>query len=60
MQILRNIQKLFLNSEVDAIVGELQSGDPDWNYVAVKAPDDNGFAFIEIYDETNDFVGHYS
>lgn len=58
---VRNIKKMFHNQEVDAIAEAMQADDPEWTYKAVKAPEGTkGFAFIEIYDEDGEFVGHAS
>ena len=61
MSLIKNIKKMFHNHEVDEITSALQAEDPEWTYKAVKAPENTkGFAYIEIYDENQEFIGFAS
>jgi len=52
--------KLFLLSEIAAAVEALQTGDPDWKYVAINADGSEGpYASIKIFDEDGELVGFF-
>lgn len=58
MKILDNVYKLYTPEKANQIAAEMTAEDCDgWKYTANHDPTGQGFSFVEIYDETGEFVG---
>jgi hypothetical protein len=48
-------KSLFLPEKAERIAKMMKENDPEWDYVVVH--NENGFSFIEVYDEENYLIG---
>lgn len=52
--------KLFKPEKALQIAKELKTSDPDWDYRVKHDPKGKGYSFIEIYDESGEFIGTFN
>jgi len=55
-KLLDTTEKLFTKEKADQVAKEMNESD-DWTYIPNHDPKGTGYSFIEIYDETGEFVG---